>query len=87
MSAAVALDGANNTSSIRTLCAQSGCGRGDVDGDYMTPLCIFSLPGAEELVLPGVWHIPRRHHVWYGDAPVVNKWLQYLPVPQAQAAV
>ncbi|PSC75143.1 PGAP1 [Micractinium conductrix] len=65
----------------------SGCGRGDVDGDYMTPLCIFSLPGAEELVLPGVWHIPRRHHVWYGDAPVVNKWLQYLPVPQAQAAV
>ena len=65
---------------------QSGCGRGDVDGDYVTPLCISTLPGAQQLVLPDVWHIPRRNHLWYGDAPVVDKWSQYLPQPQPQAA-
>ena len=66
---------------------QSGCGRGDVDGDGVTPLCISQLPGAEEVVLPGVWHSPRRspRELWYGDAPVQAQWQQYLLEPQAAA--
>lgn len=72
---------------------QSGCGRGDVDGDFVTPLCISQLPGAESLLLPGVWHIPRRKagQLWYGDAPVQLEWLPYLhpadsPRPKAAAS-
>ncbi|KAL4447616.1 hypothetical protein ABPG75_004835 [Micractinium tetrahymenae] len=66
---------------------KSGCGRGDVDGDGVTPLCIAQLPGAEELLLPGVWHIPRgRGQVWYGDAAVQEQWLHYLREPQGSAA-
>lgn len=66
---------------------QSGCGRGDVDGDGVTPLCIAQLPGAEELVLPGVWHVPRgRGQLWYGDSAVQELWLQYLREPQGSAA-
>lgn len=68
-------------------CLQSGCGRGDVDGDGVTPLCISQLPGADELLLPGVWHVPRgRGQLWYGDAAVQERWLPYLREPQASAA-
>ncbi len=65
------------------LLLQSGCGRGDVDGDGVTPLCIAQLPGAEELVLPGVWHNPRRKagQLWYGDAAVRKQWQQFLIDP------
>lgn len=66
---------------------KSGCGRGDVDGDGVTPLCISQLPGADELLLPGVWHVPRgRGQLWYGDAAVQERWLPYLREPQASAA-
>lgn len=68
-------------------CLQSGCGAGNVDGDGVTPLCIAQLPGAEELRLPGVWHVPRRDgQLWYGDAAVQERWLQYLQQPQGSAA-
>ena len=67
---------------------KSGCGRGDVDGDGVTPLCIACVPGAEELVLPGVWHSPRRSagQLWYGDPAVQEQWQQYLLDPQASGA-
>ena len=65
---------------------QSGCGRGDVDGDGVTPLCIAHLPGAESLVLPGVWHIPRRGHLWYGDEAVQQQWLPYIHEQQGSPA-
>ncbi|KAI3429410.1 hypothetical protein D9Q98_005505 [Chlorella vulgaris] len=60
------------------------CGHGEVDGDGVTPLSIAFLAGAEQLVLPGVWHNPRRKpgQIWYGDAAAMEPWLQYLHVPQ-----
>ena len=63
---------------------QSGCGRGDVDGDGVTPLSIACIPGAHWEVLPGVWHTPlgRAGRPWYGDAKVVAQWQDYLePLP------
>lgn len=62
---------------------QSGCGRGDVDGDGVTPLCISHLPGAQSLVLPGVWHVPRRKaaQLWYGDGDVLEHWRHFLLEP------
>lgn len=67
---------------------QSGCGRGDVDGDGVTPLCIAHLPGAEHVLLPGVWHTPRgkQGQLWYGDSPVQDLWVQYLAEPQGSPA-
>ena len=64
---------------------KSGCGRGDVDGDGVTPLCISQLPGAEQLVLLGVWHSPRgkASQPWYGD--VIDQWQCYLASDTAVA--
>ena len=58
---------------------KSGCGRGDVDGDGVTPLEIAFLPGARSEVLPGVWHTPRRRpQIWYGDPEAIDAWSKYL---------
>lgn len=45
------------------------------------------LPGAESLVLPGVWHFPRwsAAQPWYGSPEVTELWQPYLLEPQAQA--
>lgn len=40
---------------------KSGCGRGDVDGDGVTPICIAHLQGATNVVLEGAWHSPRSN--------------------------
>jgi triacylglycerol esterase/lipase EstA (alpha/beta hydrolase family) len=63
------------------------CGRGDVDGDFVTPLCISQLPGAESLILPGVWHFPRwsAAQPWYGSPEISELWQPYMLEPQAQA--
>lgn len=73
---------------LRPPAMQSGCGRGDVVGDFVTPLCISQLPGAEALILPGVWHIPRRTpgQLWYGDAEVQAAWEHLLLEPQCDRA-
>jgi hypothetical protein len=59
---------------------KSGCGQGAVPGDGVTPCCIAHLPGAENLVLPGVWHGPggRPGRPWYGDAGPLERWERYL---------
>lgn len=47
----------------------------------MTPLEIAHLPGAaENLILPGAWHLPRRDpkQQWYGDPQIVDSWEGYL---------
>ena len=63
---------------------KSGCGRGEVSGDGVTPVCIAHLEGAEEnVVMPGVYHGPfstesdEDERVWYGSAAVVERWWQY----------
>ncbi|KAI7845121.1 hypothetical protein COHA_001326 [Chlorella ohadii] len=63
------------------------CGRGDVGGDFVTPLCISQLPGAESLILPGVWHFPRWSSAqpWYGSPQITELWQPYLLEPHAQA--
>lgn len=65
---------------------KSSVGRGDVDGDGVTPLSIALLPGAEQLVLEGVWHSPRRSpgQLWYGSAAARERWRHYLVDPSAE---
>jgi len=46
---------------------KTSCGRGDVWGDGITPLECAHLPGAENIVLEGVFHNPGTPG-WYGDA-------------------
>ena len=60
---------------------KSGCGRGDVEGDGVTPVSIAHLPGAaENVVFNGVWHQQRQRagQLWYGDDVVVKVWQRYL---------
>ena len=58
---------------------KSGCGRGDVAGDGVTPVDIAFLPGARNGILPGVWHTPRpRPQTWYGDPEAIGAWSKYL---------
>lgn len=73
---------------LRPCRPQAVCGRGDVEGDGVTPLCISQLPGAEPLVLPGVWHLPRRAagQLWYGDSAVIDQWQPYLLDPAGLAS-
>ena len=56
------------------------CGRGDVAGDGVTPVEVAHLPGAENVVLEGVWHGPkgRAGRPWYGDA--ADEWAHHLLV-------
>ncbi|KAL4530042.1 hypothetical protein Ndes2437B_g08431 [Nannochloris sp. 'desiccata'] len=62
---------------------KSGCGDGAVAGDGVTPICIAHLPGAENIILPGVWHGPKSRspeRPWYGDDLVLDRWVHYLNV-------
>jgi pimeloyl-ACP methyl ester carboxylesterase len=61
---------------------KSGCGDGAVPGDGVTPICIAHLPGAENIILPGVWHGPNSgpERPWYGEDVVLDKWVKYLDV-------
>lgn len=65
---------------------KSGCGRGEVDGDGVTPLEIAFVEGAERLVLPGVWHTRDKagRRPWYGSGAAVAQWSELLrPLPAA----
>lgn len=60
---------------------QANCGEAAVDGDGVTPISSALLPGADHLVLPGVWHNaqPQAGKKWYGTADVVEEWDKFLP--------
>lgn len=59
---------------------KSGCGRGCVAGDGVTPLETAQLPGAQNVVVPGWWHQKRsqRGQFWYGDPQAVAQWSRLL---------
>jgi pimeloyl-ACP methyl ester carboxylesterase len=50
------------------------CGRGDVWGDGVVPLCAAHLDGAAAVDLDGVFHSPKRGRPWYGNTNVVRQW-------------
>ena len=58
-----------------------GDGHG-VAGDGVVPLSAATLPGAENVVLDGVFHAPRRSPPssprWFGEEVVVDSWLYAL---------
>jgi len=54
------------------------CGQADCWGDGITPIAAAHLRGAENLVLEGVWHSPRRQRQWYGSPAVLGQWVGYL---------
>ncbi|KAF8060626.1 hypothetical protein HT031_004803 [Scenedesmus sp. PABB004] len=56
----------------------ANCGRVDVDGDGVCPVETALLPGAEALVLPGVFHDAAKGRRWYGSADVVELWAGWL---------
>ena len=52
------------------------CGETEgVEGDGVCPIKSALLPGAEELVIPGVYHSPGGEGKWYGDEAIVDLWL------------
>jgi len=61
---------------------KANCGRGDVAGDGVVPLDVALLPGAKQVVLPGVHHLPKSGSgggTWYGSPQVVQQWDKLLP--------
>jgi hypothetical protein len=59
---------------------RANCGRVEgVKGDGVCPLETGALPGAQMVVLPGVWHNPKPGHTWYGDQAAVVQWDVWLP--------
>jgi hypothetical protein len=58
---------------------QANCGEVEVDGDGVCPVQTGLLPGAESLVLPGVWHNAEPGKLWYGSQQVVPQWDKFLP--------
>lgn len=64
---------------LSRVCLQANCGRPDVDGDGVCPVETAVVPGAEVLVLPGVWHNAEPGKLWYGSAQVVKQWDKLLP--------
>lgn len=57
---------------------QLTCGEGNTWGDGITPIASAHLPGAENLVIPGVRHSPRSPGIWYGSPEKLPNWTQYL---------
>jgi NAD(P)H-hydrate repair Nnr-like enzyme with NAD(P)H-hydrate epimerase domain len=65
------------------------CGRGDVDGDGITPLeCALALDGAHKVLLTGAKHLPTGEADgggWYGSDGFLQQWQAWLdPPPQQQ---
>lgn len=54
------------------------CGKGNTWGDGITPIEAAHLEGAENLVLDGVIHSPRRDRLWYGSPQILKTWAAYL---------
>lgn len=69
--------------------AQLGGDGGGITGDAVVPLRCALLPGAQSLVLDGVWHSVSRvgtfdedsRLAWYGSDSVVDAWLTLLVEP------
>ena len=61
---------------------QQVCGDAAAWGDGITPVPSAHLPGAEQLTLEGVYHSPlgqaQADAPWYGDAEVVEQWVEHL---------
>lgn len=57
---------------------QITAGVGNVWGDGITPITAAHLNGALNLTLEGAYHSPRGDRYWYGSAPALGDWLQYL---------
>ena len=58
---------------------KANCGQEEVPGDGVCPLETGRLPGAEHVVLPGVWHQEDKAKLWYGSKEAVPLWDKYLP--------
>lgn len=55
------------------------CLKGDTTGDGVCPVESSLLPGAEHLVLEGVYHGPNDLGLaWYGSKEVLPKWEAFL---------
>ena len=53
-------------------------GQGNCWGDGITPIVAAHLGGANNIVLEGVQHSPRRDSLWYGSPEIVSAWVPYL---------
>jgi hypothetical protein len=65
------------------------CGDATVWGDGITPTDWALLPGAEHVVLEGVFHSPvgaGPERPWYGTPGVLEQWAGCLGAPGAQRA-
>ena len=58
---------------------RANSGDGEEWGDGVCPLRTALLPGAQAVVMEGVWHSPLGGRLWYGSRPVVRYWARYLP--------
>jgi pimeloyl-ACP methyl ester carboxylesterase len=54
------------------------CGQGECWGDGITPITAAHLEGAENLVLEGASHSPRRSRRWYGSPGLLEQWIDCL---------
>ena len=56
------------------------CGSADASGDGIVPSRAAHLSGALQINLEGVYHSPigRGERKWYGDAVIVDEWLEHL---------
>eukprot|EP01025_Chloroclados_australasicus_P040435 TRINITY_DN4222_c1_g1_i1.p1 TRINITY_DN4222_c1_g1~~TRINITY_DN4222_c1_g1_i1.p1 ORF type:complete len:332 (-),score=31.42 TRINITY_DN4222_c1_g1_i1:247-1113(-) len=57
---------------------RTGIGRGDVWGDFVTPVDIAHLPDSINLELPDIRHFPQNKNTWYGSELALQQWEQYL---------
>ena len=57
---------------------QAVCGRGDVDGDGVTPVEAAFIRGSKELVVPNCGHSMLTGTNWYGSIQAVNEWCKFL---------
>jgi pimeloyl-ACP methyl ester carboxylesterase len=65
------------------------CGEAEVWGDGITPCDWALLPGAEHVVLDGVYHSPLgagEGRKWYGSEGVIEQWLDRLVEGSAEGS-
>lgn len=78
-----ALQGRNDGSFVERMARNSyvmvsGPQRESDWGDGVTSLLAAVLPGAEYLVVPGLYHSPFHGHPWYGDPEALPLWARAL---------
>jgi triacylglycerol esterase/lipase EstA (alpha/beta hydrolase family) len=57
---------------------QLTCGTGGCWGDGITPIAAAHLDGAQNIVVAGAGHSPKRDRPWYGSPQFIAEWSQYL---------